>query len=124
MISAQKPGLGLRNFGKRRNDMRVTINLTEQTCCNCFTHFAIDSELYAKLKREGNAFYCPNGHGQIYTETEIMRLKKENQNLQNRVIWAETEAKQAKRDRIAMKAQLKKTNRRIANGVCPCCHRN
>lgn len=103
--------------------MNITITLAEQACCNCSTHFAMDSNLKEVLLERGGTFYCPNGHGQSYTETEVMRLKKQNDNLNKRIVWAEQEAESAKRKKTAIKGQLTKTRNRIANGVCPCCHR-
>lgn len=100
-----------------------TLTLTEITCANCGTHYAIDSFLQQKLKINATTFYCPNGHRQWYGEGEADRLKKENQTLRNRVSWAETEAEEAKKEKAALKGQLTKTRKRIANGVCPCCHR-
>lgn len=107
-----------------------TLTLVEETCCNCLTHFAMDQELYRRAKETGRTFYCPNGHAQHYTETEVQKLKKQNQNLKARVGWAEddatrarTEASEVRREKAAIKGQLTKTRNRIANGVCPCCHR-
>lgn len=103
--------------------MNITINLVEETCVACGTHYAVDSHLHSQFKSYGSTFYCPNGHGQSYTETEVMRLKRENDNLQKRTQWAETAAENARREKTALKGQLTKTRNRIANGVCPCCHR-
>ena len=75
-------------------------------------------------------FYCPNGHAQHYTETTVTKLKKQLDNANKRMGWAEdsaararVEAEDAKRSRAAIKGQLTKTRNRIAHGVCPCCHR-
>lgn len=103
--------------------MNITVTLTEKVCPDCFIHYAMDAELNGRRLRDGGNFYCPNGHSLHYIETEVDRLKKENQNLQNRTKWAEQEADAAKREKTAIKGQLTKTRNRIANGVCPCCHR-
>lgn len=97
--------------------------LTEIVCCDCTAHFAMDSDLNRRCLDTGRSFYCPNGHGQSYTDTELSKLKKERKNLLDRVSWAETEAENAKRERTALKSKLTKTKNRIANGVCPCCNR-
>lgn len=103
--------------------MNITIMLQEETCCSCSTHFAMDIALHARLKESGGSFYCPNGHAQYYTETDVMRLKREKQSLESQLNWAVREAESAKREKTAIKGQLTKTRNRIANGVCPCCHR-
>lgn len=103
--------------------MNITILLQEETCCDCTTHFAMDGSLRTRLLESGGTFYCPNGHGQHYTETEVMRLRKEKQRLEGRLKWAESDAEYLKKEKTALKGQLTKTRNRIANGVCPCCHR-
>lgn len=107
-----------------------SLTLVEETCCNCYTHFAMDQALNQNLLANGGTFYCPNGHGQHYTKTEVSRLKDKLANAEKRLAWSEDsatrariEAEEAKRSRAAIKGQLTKTRNRIANGVCPCCHR-
>lgn len=107
-----------------------SLTLVEETCCNCFTHFAMDSDLRQRRLDEGGTFYCPNGHGQVFSESTVNKLKKQLENANKRVGWAEDsasrariEAETAKRQKAAIKGQLTKTRNRIANGVCPCCHR-
>lgn len=103
--------------------MNVFITLTEIVCCNCSTHFAMDASLDQRLLETGGIFYCPNGHGQSYSDTEVAKLKRQNQALRNSARYAEEEALRAKKEKTALKGQLTKTRNRIANGVCPCCHR-
>lgn len=107
-----------------------TLILTEIACCNCLTHFAMDSELNRRAHETGRTFYCPNGHPQVYTTSEVDKLKKQLDNATKRLGWAEASATRAtqratdaERSRAAIKGQLTKTRRRIANGVCPCCNR-
>lgn len=100
-----------------------TLTLVEEICCNCATHFAMDSDLNRRARETGRNFYCPNGHAQCYIETELRRLQDDKKSLQNRLSWAETEAKRAKNERKAARASLTRTKNRIANGVCPCCNR-
>ena len=108
-----------------------TLLLVELTCCNCFTHFAMDNDLYRRRNEQGGTFYCPNGHGQHFTENQVEKLKKQNASLSKRVDWAEDsarrardEAEQVKRERTAIKGHLTRTRKRIANGICPCCSRS
>lgn len=112
------------------NTILGSLTLVEETCCNCFTHFAMDRALNSSLRAKGGTFYCPNGHGQHYTESEVQKLKKELESAKKRMGWAEdsatralAQAEQVKREKAAIKGQLTKTRNRIANGVCPCCNR-
>jgi len=112
------------------NTLLASLTLVEETCCNCFTHFVMDRSLYDHHRTNGGTFYCPNGHGQHYAETEVQRLKKQLDNANKRMGWAKNsatralaEVQQVKREKAAIKGQLTKTRNRIANGVCPCCNR-
>lgn len=107
-----------------------TLTLTEVVCCSCFTHFAMDISLNSLRLHDGNPFYCPNGHKQWYSESEVDKLKKANQRLKSDNAWYSNRAKrlqenleETKRSRAAIKGQLTKTRKRIVNGVCPCCNR-
>lgn len=107
-----------------------TLFLAELNCADCFQHFAVDQELLNRLQQTGKTFYCPLGHGNVYRDNELARLKKENQRLKTDLTWQERiaknareDAENAKRQKAAIKGQLTKTRRRIANGVCPCCNR-
>ena len=46
-----------------------TITTAEQTCCNCGTTFAMDEVLIELRRKDGAAFYCPNGHGMNFTKS-------------------------------------------------------
>lgn len=104
--------------------------MTKMECANCIMHFGIDSELAKRCQETGRTFYCPNGHANVYKETEIDRLKKENKRLKDDVHWTgkilrdtQEDLQITKREKATIKGQLTKTRKRIANGVCPCCHR-
>lgn len=104
--------------------------LVEEVCCECFTHFAMDSDLNARRRQTGGTFYCPNGHAQHYTETEVQKLKKQNESLRKNLAWTDealtrayNEHEATKKEKANIKRQLTNTRKRIANGVCPCCHR-
>lgn len=43
-------------------------------CCECTIHFSIPVAFYNLRKKDGNSFYCPAGHKQHYSETEITLL--------------------------------------------------
>jgi hypothetical protein len=107
-----------------------TITQVNVQCAECLTSFTMENRIKTQRLKDGKTFYCPLGHGQIYTDNEYSRAKKEaeelkrkNQSLQSQLSWAETEAKVAKNEKTALKSQLTKTRNRVANGVCPCCHR-
>jgi hypothetical protein len=69
-----------------------TVNTVEETCCKCGTVFAMDEELQALRKRDGDSFYCPNGHGQHYTQTDATTIS----DLRAKLKEAEQERDEAK----------------------------
>ena len=88
--------------------IQVTINLEPQTCCACGCIFGVEQSTLEGLKKNGKAFYCPNGHGQSFTDTEVDKLNK-------RIEWEREAKKNAleqleseRRSHIATKGQLTK----------------
>jgi hypothetical protein len=68
------------------------------------------------------SFYCPNGHGRIFTgETEAQRLKRELKWANDVAASAQARADQAERSRAAWKGQTTKLRNRVTNGQCPFC---
>lgn len=111
------------------------------TCCNseCGISFAVPAHWRKQKLRDHSWWYCPNGHHQHYPGTsDIEKAKAEAEALrsqlaaetQSRKYWTkraeqERKAKEGvKRSRAAVKGQLTKVKRRVANGVCPCCNRH
>lgn len=93
-------------------------------CYKCGVRFGAPPNFVRARRDDKGTFYCPNGHPQGYTQSELDRLK------------AELEAAKLQRDRAAnaqryAETELKKTKtryrnlqERTKNGVCPCCHRS
>ncbi len=109
----------------------VTIRMAAMVCGKCGIHFAVDERVNMELREQGRTFYCPNGDPRVYSESEVDKLRKETQALKIRAEQARKDAdryyeqKEAeKRSHSATKGKLTKTRNRIANGVCPECHRH
>jgi hypothetical protein len=103
--------------------------LVTETCCECGTVFAMERTLNKNCHRIGKKqmFYCPNGHGQYYTqstEAKIKELQEQLERAQNNSRWWKGEAEAKARSLAATKGVLTKTKKRIQNGVCPCCNRS
>lgn len=107
--------------------MRGTVFAAQQTfvvetCIRCGIPFALTAEFRDECLREkaGKNFYCPNGHSQCYAgesdKDRAVRMEREMRREQDR-------ADSIERSRRAVKGQLTKTKKRIANGLCPCCNR-
>lgn len=100
------------------------------SCCNCQQIFAVPGVVRRRWQEKGTTFYCPNGHAQHYTESDVQKLQKQLADEKRRREWYERNAadERAARERtqrrlIAAKGQQTKLRNRVKNGVCPCCTR-
>jgi hypothetical protein len=106
------------------------VQLKRLSCCDCATEFAISEQLYNRRINDGQKFFCPNGHSQVFTESENTILKKQlGQALASKKFYEERSEryreamiKEENRNR-GLKSALTLTKRRIAKGKCPCCER-
>lgn len=101
----------------------MTVNLVYETCSNCGTPFGIEQCLYNNLRKTKAIFYCPNGHGQSYTQSEAERLKIELERTQRELTQSEYEARRNERRRAAAEGKLTKFKNKIKNGFCPLCEK-
>lgn len=46
-----------------------------EDCCTCGVIFAVDRSYLDARKTDLATFYCPNGHGMSYTQSEADRLR-------------------------------------------------
>lgn len=103
------------------------VTLVTEECCNCGTPFAIEATLHGSFRRHGTTFYCPNGHAQSYTKSIESQLKEEKQareQAESSARWWKEQAEGKAAELKETKAKLSRTENRIKNGVCPCCHRS
>ena len=101
-----------------------------EECYKCHVQFAITQQHYEYCRERGYEFYCPNGHPQHYSESDIQRLTKERDSArsdsryyQNRVTEIGEEKRKVEKSRAAYKGKVTEIKRRVAHGVCPCCNR-
>jgi len=71
-------------------EQKETIILLSVTCYTCGTVFGINKKMKQNLLENGKLFYCPNGHGQQYTnrktlEQQIVKKDAEIKDLSNRI---------------------------------------
>lgn len=110
-------------------EMGLTFRVVESGCCN--TTFAMTQRQYDEVWKEGRHFHCPRcGQRRIPKDVENLKLKREIEWLQNQRQSAEDDAAFERRERQHVQHQLAATKghqtrlkKRIAAGVCPCCHR-
>lgn len=112
-----------------------TVDLVTEQCCACGVLFAMTSNFNQQCRDNPDKwFYCPVGHRQHYTGqslAEKLRLAHERNELLSQMVANRDEDLRAERAGHAVtKGKLTKTRnrlcstqRRVAAGVCPCCHR-
>jgi hypothetical protein len=116
----------------RDSQIVFATTLVAEECITCGVVFALPHTLQLQLEKSHATFYCPSGHGQVYSgETDAERLAKEAEKYkklwkqeQDYAAGALEERNAAQRSLKATKAAHTRTKNRIANGVCPCCRRN
>ncbi len=109
------------------SELNINTTYTTIDCPNCGILFAITQELEERRRGDGKSFYCPNGHSMSYHGSTSEKLKKERDRSANLVARLDQERARrdaAERSRAAVKGQLTKVKKRVANGVCPCCNRS
>lgn len=100
------------------------VTLTETDCSVCGIIFAIPADWDRRHREQGGTWWCPNGHSQHYIKTEVQRLNERLETeRRNAEFWRERNST-AERRIAAQKGQATKLRKRLANGVCPCCHRH
>lgn len=107
--------------------MTYTGTLTIIECYKCHITFAMPKDLDQRaLADDSISFYCPLGHPQGYVDTELKRLRREKERLQQSLTskQAYLDQVQAERDHQERRVRgyqgaLAKTKKRAARGVCP-----
>ncbi|ALH82938.1 hypothetical protein [Sphingopyxis macrogoltabida] len=107
----------------------------EAICCwkECRISFGIEAARHAQLKRNGDQFFCTNGHNQYYPrgksteqklreELEAQRQRAER--AEQRVAEVQDRASHHKASASAYKGQVTKIKKRVGAGICPCCNRH
>lgn len=112
-------------------DLNIFTSFVKIQCCRCSMNFQMPRDFYELRKSDGKEFFCPVGHQQYFTETEISSLRKQLQSAlsskhfyQERADhYRESMIKEERRTR-GLKSALTLTKKRIAKGKCPCCDKN
>lgn len=104
--------------------LTVTSSFEAVTCCSCGVVFAMTAEMNRKRMKSGERFYCPNGHGQAYTDTDARKIKQLEQRLE--VQRKETERARDQRDSIqrslsTTRGHVTRLRKKLEQGFCPFC---
>ncbi len=76
-----------------------------------------------KLGHGGQSFYCVNGHGQVFAQSEADRLRKRLEAEERRHNMTMSALDDEKKSARAYKGQVTKLKNRASAGLCLCCNR-
>ncbi len=111
------------------------IRLELLQCGECSIQFAVPDYWLADKRRTKDQFTCPNGHVRVFRKTEEDALREQlaakDEEMKWRAKWQDEELQRTKKDRdsfkfkaMAERGHKVRLQKRIANGVCPCCTRS
>lgn len=96
-----------------------------QMCCGeCGIEFQVPNHFYRERLETGRGWYCPNGHSRVFKESKVDKLQRELNNAKQQIARAEDEAREAREESAAQVKLRKRLEKRVHNGVCPCCSRS
>lgn len=96
----------------------------EMDCGECGIAFCVPSHWHQERRDTGKGWHCPNGHGRVYRESTVDKLKKELAAKEGELQRARERAERSERQVVAARGQVTKIKNRVHNGVCPCCNRS
>lgn len=105
----------------------VSTEMVVEECCNCNMAFAMTEEFRKECleQRGSKTFYCPSGHPQSYSgEKEADKLRRERDRLKQQLAQKDDEILAAVRLQGEAEKATAKLQKRIHNGICPCCTRS
>lgn len=108
----------------RKVSITTELKLITQECCNCGIIFAMPERLNDKYRASGGIFYCPNGHGQGYIETEVTKLRHKLDQREGELERTHQRLDGALKDITTKKRQITRMKNRSNAGVCLECHRH
>lgn len=105
----------------------VTESFELMHCATCGISNCITPNFRKRRMDDGQNFYCPSGHINVYSDTleeKLAREQKARVEADGRRIAAETRERAVIVEKNRIESSLKKLKVRVKNGVCPCCHRS
>lgn len=96
------------------------VTLVAETCFKCGIAFGMPDDYKKKRLEDHKAFYCPNGHGQVYVDkTEAQKLREQLEVERRRLKYEREQKESVRRSLAATRGVLTRTKNRIAAGDLP-----
>src|SRR5579859_292105 len=100
-----------------------TVEFFQEECCSCHMVFLMTADFQKAMKATGATFYCPAGHNQHYTKTDLQVLRERLERSEREAAQLREAKSGAERARDRAEKSIKRLRKRSAAGVCPCCNR-
>jgi hypothetical protein len=95
------------------------------TCWSCSIHYGVPKDFRQRRREDGNTFYCPNGHGAVFSETELQRVRRELDYARDAAALERSMHDQTLGTLRATRGVVTKLRKRVTAGSCPFgCHRH
>jgi hypothetical protein len=102
----------------------IEIDTVQMQCGECGVFFWVTPEFYRERRERKLGWHCPNGHGRVFGTSKVDELKEQLQAERESRENLEFELLAQKGALKAERARVTRLKKRVANGVCPCCHRS
>lgn len=93
-------------------------------CAKCSVVFGITAHMQRQRRETGAEFFCPNGHSNVYRESDADKYRRERDRLQQRLAQKEDEIEARSKDYADAQKEITRLRKRAAGGTCPCCNRS
>jgi hypothetical protein len=101
------------------SEISTIITIESVTCGECGTLFGLGSGFKKNRLEDGRSFFCPNGHGISWSESEVVKLRRSLQNAQEEAIRARNAAAHNDAERAKAEKKIARLLKRVKAGVCP-----
>src|SRR5574343_777881 len=101
-----------------------TITFFQVICGSCGMPFAFSEDYQSRRRADGKTFYCPSGHAISYRKSTEQCLREELQREKHSAEQARAESDRLRDSKNKLLGKISRIEKRVGNGVCPCCNRH
>jgi hypothetical protein len=104
--------------------LALTRDFAETECAACAMVFWVPEHWLKARRRSHEGFYCPNGHSLVFKgESDEEKLRRELAAEQRRLQQALQRENEERTAKVKLQRKIARDEKRLKNGVCPCCNR-
>lgn len=105
--------------------MNITIEeeFRKLQCSECAVTYYYPEKWCTNAANKHKGWQCPNGHGQVFKDSQLDRTRRERDLLKQQTARLEDEAREARARADKAEKATKRLKKRSSAGTCPCCNR-